>query len=158
MKGFVLAEMGHVVQAIAPVDIIGGKTAQAFSLKEYQHVSILVLIGVSAAAFTSIVVNECSAADGTGAAPIPFTIYKQETAGASHDVLGAATAVTSAGYVPSANDGVFYVIELDAQALDQGFPYVQVVLANGSNSVIAACVAFLSGARFAETQSPTTTA
>ena len=65
MKGFVLAEEGHVVQALAPVDISGGKTGQAFSMKKYQHASIIVPVGVSAAAFTKILVNECDDKDGT---------------------------------------------------------------------------------------------
>jgi hypothetical protein len=153
MKGFVLAEEGHVVQVTAPVDITGGATGQAFSMKKYQHASILVLVGVSAAAWTKIIVNQC--VDHTGATPvaIPFSIYKAETA--AGDVLGARTAVAAAGYTPSANDGIFYVIELDANELADGSPYVQVQLTNGSNSVIAAIVAVLSGARFAETQSPT---
>jgi hypothetical protein len=158
MKGFVIAENGHVVQITPPVDITGGATAQAFSMKKYKHASILVLIGVSAAAFTKIIVNQCT--DHTGANPvaIPFSIYKQETAGADKDVLGVRTAVAAAGYTPSASDGIFYVIELDANELADGSPYVQVQCTNGTNSVIAAMVAILSGARFAETQSPTETA
>lgn len=157
MRGFVLSEMGHLVQAVAPVDITGGATGQAFSMKRYQHASIIVLIGVSAAAFTKIIVNQCT--DHTGANPvaIPFSIYKQETAGAANDVLGARTAVAAAGYTPSTNDGIFYVIELDAEELADGSPYVQVQLTNGTNSVIAAAIAVLSGARYAEVQSPTET-
>jgi hypothetical protein len=158
MKGFVLSEAGHVVNILAPVDITGGKTAQAFAMKNYQHASILVQIGVSAAAFTKILVNQCTDASGSNPVAIPFSIYKQETAGASNDVLGARTAVAAAGYTPSANDGIFYVIELDANELADGSPYVQVQLTNGANSVIASAVAVLSGARYAETQSPTVTA
>ena len=70
-------------------------------------------------------------------------------------MLGARTAVAAAGLTPSANDGIFYVIELDASELSDGKPYVQVELTNGTNSVIAAVVAILSGARYAEAQSPT---
>jgi hypothetical protein len=158
MKGFVLAEEGHVVQAVAPVDITGGVTGQAFSMKNHQHASILVLVGVSAAAFTKLIVNACTAADGSNPTAIPFNIYKQETAGASHDVLGLRTAVSAAGYTPSAADGIFYVIELDANELPDGSPYVQVQMTNGTNSVIGAVAAMLSGSRFAETQSPTVTA
>ena len=157
MKGFVLSEEGHVVQLIAPVDVTGGVTAQRFAMKEYQHASILIQIGVSAAAPTAIVLKNCQDANGTNATAIPFSIYKQETAGASHDVLGARTAVTSAGYAPSANDGIFYVIELDAAELSDGYEYVELDITNGVNSVIASAVAILSGARHAEVQSPTVT-
>jgi hypothetical protein len=157
MKGFVIAEQGHVVNVTPPVDVTGGATGQAFSMANYQHASIFITVGVSAAAFTKILVNQCT--DHTGANPvaIPFAIYAQETAGASHDVLGARTQVAAAGYTPSANDGIFYVIELDANELADGSPYVQVQLTNGTNSVIAAIVAVLTGARYAEMQSPTVT-
>lgn len=157
MKGFVISEQGHFVNILPPVDITGGKNAQAFGMQNYQHASILIQIGVSAAAFTKILVNQCTKSDGTGATAIPFYIYTQETAGASNDVLSARTAVTSAGYTPSAADGIFYVIEIDASELADGSPYIQLQLTNGVNSVIASAVAILSGARYAETQSPTVT-
>lgn len=158
MKGFNIAEQGHVVQFLAPVDITGGKTGQAFSMKNHEHASIFILAGVSAAAFTSMVVNACTDAAGSNPTAIPFNVYKQEAAGASHDVLGPRTAVTAAGLAPSANDGIFYVIELDASELPDGSPYVNVVLANGSNSVIGAGLAVLSGSRFAGATQPTETA
>jgi hypothetical protein len=158
MKGFVLSEQGHVVNVLAPVDITGGVTGQRFSMANYQHASIIFQIGVSAAAFTKIFLKQCTSSGGAGATAIPFSIYKQETAGASNDVLGARTAVTSAGYTPAATDGIFYVIELDANELADGSPWVELSATNGSNSVIASAVAVLSGARYAEAQSPTITA
>jgi hypothetical protein len=163
MKGFVLSEEGHFVNILSPVDITGGKVCQAFSMARYQHASILVQVGVSAAAFTKIIVSAgtATAAVGTavaGATAIPFNIYKQETGGEAHDVLGARTAVAAAGYTPTANDGVFYVIEIDGNELPDGSPYVQLSLTNGTNSVIGSAVAILSGARYAEVQSPTETA
>jgi hypothetical protein len=163
MKGLVLAEQAHVVNILAPVDITGGKTSQAVNMANYQHVSFLVQIGVSAAAFTKILVEQCTDNANAGATAIPFAIYVQETAGASNDVLGARTALAAAGYTPSAADGIFYVVEIDASELDgtnngAGGKYLQLHLTNGSNSVIASAVAILSGGRYVETQSPTVTA
>jgi len=94
----------------------------------------------------------------TGATAIAFRVYKQETAGASHDVLDAGTDVTTAGFTPSAADGIFYVIEVDADQLPAGKPYVQLALANTSNSVIASVVAIGSGLRYAGLSNPTVTA
>jgi hypothetical protein len=153
MKGIVIAQEAHVVQALAPVSTSGGKTAHAFSMKNYQHASILVLRGVQAAQSTSIVVNACTDASGDNPTAIPFNVFKAESANV--DVLGPKTAATSSGFQPTATGGTFYVIELDASELPQGSPYVQVVEANGSNADFAAIVAILSGARFAEDQSPT---
>ena len=153
MLRFYSAQDGHHVQLIPPKDITGGVTSPAFAVKQYRHVTIRVDVGVSAAAFTKIIVNQCTAQDGTGATAIPFTLFKQETS--NGDVLSGATAVTSAGYTPSANDDIFYVIEIPVEQLTQGYDYLQLELTNGTNSVIASAVAILSAARYEMDQSPT---
>lgn len=153
MRGINLAEIGHIVNILPPVDITGGVTGDVFSLKNHAHATIIVQVGVSAAAFTKIIVNECTAFDGTGATAIPYSVYKEETA--AGDTLGARTDVTAAGLTPSANDSIFYVIEIDAADLSEGSHFVQLSLTNGTNSVIASAVAILTGARFAGDQSAT---
>ena len=57
MNGYNISEAGHLVNILPPVDITGGKTCQAFSMANYRHASILIQIGVSAAAFTKIVLS-----------------------------------------------------------------------------------------------------
>jgi len=151
--GFYTTQKGHWVPLIPPVDITGGKTSAAFSMAMYAHASILLALGVSAAAPGAVTLNACSNAAGANPQAIPFNVFKCETASA--DTLGAKVACTAAGFVPSATDGIFYVIEIDAQALPQGLPYLQLAIANGVNSVIASAVALLSGARQASDQSPT---
>jgi hypothetical protein len=173
MNGFSISEAGHVVNILPPVDITGGKVCQAFSMANHKHASIVIQAGVSAAAWTKIIlsVGTATAAIGTAVAnatAIPFNLYTQETAGANHDIQSAITAVTAAGYTPSANDGIFYVIEIDADEMEAAlagaltgtlgqFTYLQLSLTNGANSAIASAVAILSGARFSEAQSPTVT-
>lgn len=157
MKGLVLAEQAHIENILPAVDITGGKTAQAFSMRNHGHASILLIVGVSAAAFTKIILNQCTDVSGTGAVPIPFYLYKQETAGANQDVVGSRSQVLATGYTPSANDNIFYCIELDASELSDGFAYVQLQLTNGANSVIATALAILSGPRFSGVSSPTAT-
>ncbi len=156
MKGINLAEQCHVFVPLSPTDISGGRTSLTFSMENYAHASLIVAIGASASAFTSIVVNECTSSAGAGATPIAFNSYKQE-ATVSGDVLGARVAVAAAGITPAAVDGIFYVIEIDASALSDGSNWIQVVCANGVNSVIAAIVGVLSGSRYAGAQSPTVT-
>src|ERR1700674_5887158 len=121
MKGFVIAEQAHVVQVVPPIDITGGVTAQRVDTRLYPHVTVLLGIGVSAAAPTKIVLKACQDKNGTGATAIPFNLYKQETAGAANDVLSGRTSVAAAGYTPSANDGIFYVIEMDTSELPAHF-------------------------------------
>ncbi|HVJ09273.1 MAG TPA: hypothetical protein VM554_12905 [Acidisarcina sp.] len=157
-KGFYVAQSGHVVNVLPPVDITGGKTGQPFSMALAGHASILLQIGVSAAAPGAVTLNACSDNLGSNPTAIPFDVFKQETAGAANDVLTTRTPVPAAGFVPSPNDGIFYVIEVDADALPAGLKYVQLALANGVNSCIASAVAILSGLRFAGDQNPTATA
>ena len=158
-----LAQDTHIVGIIPPVDVTGGKISQAVSAKLAKKISIILAIGVSAAAPTGVTLQAgtATAAEGTnvaGAAAIPFDLYKQETAGAANDVLGPRTAVTASGFVPSANDNIFYVLEVDGDNLPAGSPYVQLVIANGTNSVIASAVAVLSGLRLGGESNPTATA
>lgn len=153
MKGFVVAQEGHVVVPLYPVSTSGGKTGAAFSMKNYQHASIIILLGAMAAQLTSIVLNACTDAGGDGAVAIPFNLFKGETG--STDTLGPKTAIASTGYQPPNTASIFEVIEVDAAELPQGNPYLQVVIANGANVDLGAIVVILSGARFAEDQSPT---
>jgi hypothetical protein len=155
-KGFYSAQEGHWVPLTYPVDFTGGKTSPAVSLKLWDHASIFLAIGISAAAATKITVNACT--DYTGANPvaIPFDLFAGETTNV--DQLGPRLPQTAAGYTPSANDEIYYVIELDAEQVAQvgaGYAYFQLVVTNGANSVIASAVALLSKGRYGQDQSAT---
>jgi len=151
--GYYSAQAGHWAQLIAPIDETGGKTSAAFSMAMYAHASIIIGIGNSAAAPGAVTLQACADASGTGATAIAFDVFKCETA--ASDVLGPKTSVTNAGFTPPATDNIFYVIEIDAQKLPQGFPYLRIVEADGANSVINAIFVLLSGARQACDQSAT---
>lgn len=148
MKGFNCAEMGHVVNVLPPVDISGGKTGDIFQMENWSHASIIIQIGVSAAAFTKILLYECTDASATGATAIAFNYYAETTA--AGDTLAARAAATTAGVTPSANDNIMYIIELDASELSDGYEWVQLSLTNTTNSVLASAVAILSGGRYQE--------
>jgi hypothetical protein len=143
----------HVVNILPPIDISGGKTGDRFHMRHHKKALIIVQVGVSAAAWTKIILRSCDAATGGTATDIPFSMYAEETA--LGDTLGARTAVAATGYTPSANDTIFYVIELDADELLDGHDWVELALTNGANSVIASAVAILSGSRYGADQSAT---
>ncbi len=162
-KGFYTAQAGHVVNILPPVNVTGGTTSQAVSMALAAHLTIILQLGVQAAALTGVTVNAGTATAAVGAAvpgatAIPFNLYKQETAGAANDVLGVTDPVAATGFVPAAGTGIFYVIEIDGDTLPAGSDYVQLDIANGANSVIASAVAILSGLRLAGESNPTATA
>jgi hypothetical protein len=156
-NGIYLAQDAHTVNVLPPVDVTGGKTAQPFSMAGAAHATIILQIGVSAAALTGVTVNACTDVAGAGATAIGFDLFKQETAGTSNDVLSVRTPITAAGFAPSANDDIFYVLEIDGTTLPPGSDYVELAIANGANSVIASAVAVLSGLRYAGESNPTAT-
>ena len=150
---FFLAHEGHVVNALPPKDITGGAASDVWSMKKHKHASILVQVGVSAAAFTKIIVQACDDFTPSNTTDIAYRLYSEETA--AGDTLGAAEAVAATGKTPSANDNIMYLIEVDADELPAGFPNLRVSLTNGANAVLASVVAFLSGSRYQEDQSAT---
>lgn len=164
MNGFNISEAGHIVNLIPPVDGNNGApvTAQAFSMKGWDHVSIILQLGVTAAAPTSIVLKSAATAGGSGTA-FNFNYYAMNpiASGPSNDVLGSkSTTVTASTGIPSptAIDNVFYVIEIDSAELPDGSPYVQLCVTNPASSVLMSAVAVLSAGRFQGVGSPTVTA
>ena len=154
-KGICIAEECHIVNLLPPIDITGGQWTDVFNMEGYSHATIIIQAGVTAAAWTKIIVNECIDATGHSgtATAIAHSIYKCETA--SSDVLGARTAVLAAGTTPSANNNIFYVIELDAAELTSGYNWVEISLTDAGNANLVSAVAILSGARYGMDQSPT---
>ena len=149
--GINLAEAGHIVNILPPIDITGGVLGDRFSMANHARATIIVQIGVSAAAFTKIIINEANAATSGTAQAIAFNVYKEETA--AGDTLGARTAVAAAGVTPNAADTIFYVIDIDARELTDGFNFIELSLTNGVNAVLASAVAILTGSRHASAES-----
>jgi|ERR1700722_16538241 len=175
MEGFNIAETGHVSVILPPQSISGGSGLinPAFSMKNYKHASILIASGAEATQDTlTITLSLCSSAAGAGAVAIPFNYYFQALGGAGNDVLSAIQNATSAGITLAAGDwppNGLIVIEIDQRELES--PSVGAVLAgslgvdaylaltiNSPAAVDLACVmVVLSGARFAQINSPSVT-
>ncbi len=161
MIGFNCAEAGHIVNLVPPIDGNAGApvAAQAFSMKGWDHVSIIIQLGVTAAAPTSIIVKSAATAAGSGTA-MAFQYYDQTLAqGPSNDVLSARKNALAAGITSvTALDQTMYVIEMDSAELPDGSPWVQLVVACPANSILISAVAILSAGRHAFQGSPTVTA
>jgi len=166
MIGFNLSEGGHLVNALPPQNISGGKTAQAFSMAGYKHASIVVLLGALAGEGATLLLYVCSSAAGANPVAIPFNYYFQAAAGAGNDVLSALNSATAAGLafaagVTPANGAV--VIEIDANELEAAGvylgqdAYLQVKLNDAAEADYAAVAVILSGARNANVGSGSVT-
>jgi hypothetical protein len=148
MIGFNVSEAGHIIPLILPLNVTGGATAQAFSMKGADHASIVILVGALAAQLGAVTLNQCTSAAGAGATAIPFRYYQQSTAGAGNDKLDTGpVAALAAGFVPPNTPNVVYTIEVDSSELADGSPYLQLVVANGANADFVSAVAILSALR-----------
>jgi hypothetical protein len=95
----------------------------------------------------TITVVAASDVSGTGAADQAFK-YRKKTTGAS-SVWGAVTEVASTGFTTTANEDTIYEIEIKADSLPDGKPFVALKLTETTNDPVSGCViAIGSGTRY----------
>lgn len=152
MSRILLSQNTHPVNILAPVDINGGVNSDVFSMKDCSHVSILIQLGVTGGA-TTITVEECDDFTPSNSTAIAFKYAAEETAGG--DTLGSLTDATVSGFAASTNDGIFYVIEIDAEDLSEGYPCLRVCFSDPSGSTIGSAVAVLTGLSYQGDQTRT---
>ena len=158
-QGIYMANECHLINLIPPVDVNGGKVISGqpcFHMGRYQHATIVLQFGVSSAASTVILKN-CTSAAGAGATAIAARYHACATGytAANGDVLGAKTTLATTGLSMGGTSNTFYVIEVDAADLTDGYPWVGLTFSNGAASLLASCLVILSGAKIAQDQSPT---
>ena len=142
MKGFCVAEQGHVVNALIPQAITtNALVSDYFSLKEYQHASIILTKGSGSA--TTVTLYEAPVSGGTGESTIVFNYWKEGTA--AGDTLAAKVAATTAGITTGTASGVMIIIEVDAAELSDGYPYLAVHLSALGGTGYVSCQVVLSG-------------
>jgi hypothetical protein len=178
MQGISLSEAAHIAVLEVPQNISAQSSAApinpAFSMKNYKHASVLIVAGAEATQdATTLLVYLCNSAAGGSPVAIPFNYYFQALGGAGNDVLSAtiqnapATGlVLAAGNWPPSG---LIVIEIDANELEAGAvgtalagslgvdSYIGIGLGAPTAADFAAVVAILTGARYANTASPTVT-
>ena len=143
MKGFNIAEQGHIVQMLAPIDIAAATSSEVISMENWSHVTFICQKGIGSAC--TIQLEECTAFAGTGAATRIFSYAYERTA--AGDTLTALAVATTAGIATTTSSGELLVIEVDADELTDGYPYLRLKCsATGAN--LGAWVAVLSGGRY----------
>lgn len=149
--GINIAESGHVIPLIFPKDVTGGATGETFCMRDWDHATIIVTIGATAGALTRFVVSECTGKDAAGAAAIAYTYYAGLTTGAAADcdVLSAELAAGVAGIDLAETDNIFYVIEIDAADLSDGYEWIYVNVTSAAAVNLLCAIAVLTGSRYA---------
>lgn len=145
MKGIVLAEMGHIVNALPPIDANGGKNSDVWSMRDHAHATILVQVGVSGGAVPTLKVQACDDFTPSNTSDMAFSYWAETTS--DGDTLATKASATASGVALNTNNNIFYVIEVDASELPAGFPNMRVNLSDSAASTIMAVSVILTGAR-----------
>ena len=144
-KGFLVAEQGHFVTLFNPQSQTAALTSDTFLMENWAHASLIVQYGVGSG--TTITVGECTSFAGSDRTAVTFR-YAQEATDAG-DVLDAALAWASTVTISAGTGGVA-IIEIDGDELTDGYPYLQVNLADPGASKLVSGIAILSGGRYQE--------
>jgi len=145
-SGFTVAEQGHVVSMVSPVDVTVATSSEVISMENWSHVTFICMKGAGSSA--TIQLEECTSFAGAGAATRIFSYAREATA--AGDTLSALTIATTAGIALTTASGVLLVIEVDADELTDGYPYLRLKCADPGTSSLQAWVAILSGGRYQE--------
>jgi len=145
-SGFNIAEQGHVVQMLAPLSVSAATSSEVISMENWSHVSFICMKGAGSSA--TIQLEECTSFAGAGAATRIFSYAREATA--AGDTLSALTIATTAGIAMTTASGVLLVIEVDADELTDGYPYLRLKCADPGTTHLGAWVAVLSGGRYQE--------
>lgn len=142
--------------AAVPVDTTGAAvTGDYYSLKNYNHVTFIILQGAWAGGTPAVTLKQATAVAGTGEKALSFTKYWTKT-GITGTTYTETTVASDTFNLP-ATANTITVIEVDAASLDVsgGFDCVRVGVASpGSNADLIAVVAILGGPRFAQALMP----
>ena len=155
MKGFNIAEEGHVAIGQYPISMNGVTTLDAIDMSDYDHLSIIIVAGATNGGDVTYTVKAATDNAAASADSIAFDYYSETTA--STDVLGARTAATVSGFAGtnSSVSNTFHVIEIDAAALPADHNWINVT-ESGATTTTPGCVIYiLSGSRYARPESPT---
>jgi len=144
-KGFVSAEEGHVAMLYEPLSIGAAATSDTILMENWGHASIYCLFGAGSG--TTITVGECTSFAGSGRTAVTFRFAQEATSGG--DTLDAALAWASTITI-AAGSAAVAVIEIDADELTDGYPYLQVNIADPGTAKLGAVLAVLSGGRYQE--------
>ena len=155
MKGFVIAEQGHVAVGSYPISANGLTTLEAINMEGYGHLSAIITTGATNGSALVVTAYNSTDASATSADVIAFNYYLETTA--STDVLGART-LNSTTALTFGNDSIsnqMAVIELDASELADGHNWVNLTLNGATTTTPVSVVYVLSGARYASPESAT---
>jgi hypothetical protein len=113
----------------------GDPASDVVSLANYHGARFEIIEGAGATGTATITVEECTANDGTGATAIAFNYRVKDGTGD----WGAWTAATTAGFTTTAGANKLYEIDVLADTLSDGSPFVRLQATEVVDSAVVGC-------------------
>ncbi len=145
-KGITIAEEGHIVNMLPPIDVTAGaQTSLYVNLENYAHASIIVTMGIVT---NDTLIKMYESKDNGGAVKefIGFDYYIETTA--AGDTLATRATVASTGFQTGTNNATTFAIEIDASELTADYKYLAILTDAPGNALISV-LGVLSGSRYA---------
>ena len=147
--------MNKLMEALKPVVVLepsadlydGNPTSATIRLgKDYDRVVFLLsqVTSTSNTGKATVTVKACSDAAGNDATAIAFDYYKNESS-ESYDDFGARQAATDQGFSTTANKHALYAIEVRANELPAGKPWVQIKCTEAVDDPVVGCAIAIVG-------------
>jgi hypothetical protein len=147
MSRMLLSQEAHIVPIIFPQGSAAPTiNSDVFSMRDVSHASIILTIGAvgGAASFTVVAGSNFTP---TAEVAIPYRQAAELSTGG--DTLGALADVAAAGTTTANTANITYVIEVDAEDMPEGYPTLQLKLADLDNTTYVSAVAVLTGLSYA---------
>ena len=148
--GINLTEQAHIVSVLAPTAATSATGSDWVKLENAAHVTFIVQTG-SITNSSTVICQEGTSSAGSGATAIAYSYSRTTAAGDTWSVLADATA---SGIALGTTNDVMLAIELSADDLSDGSPWVNLQFSTAATIQIGA-VAILSGVRYQGEQTPT---
>ncbi len=146
-RGFNIVQEGHVVSVLSPGSISGGVSGQIFSMKRAAKCNISLSWGALAAGQGAVTLSACTDLAGDNATPLAFDLYQQIGSGPGGDVYQPRQSISTMGYTPFIPATVD-ILEIQADQMPDGFSYLKLSIADGTNADAVSAVALLTGYRY----------
>jgi len=147
-------ERHKIVPLLEPQDHEAGVDCDSVSMENYGHATLIFLGELTGDAILTVN-SGASAGTKTTAETFNYRATAADLKNASGDALGteatsAALTLTAATY-----EDRMLVVELDADALTAGQPWITPSISDAASEELVACVAILSQPRYAQSTPPT---
>jgi len=150
-----LCEQHKIVPILEPQDFEAGVDGDSVSMENYGHATFIFLFGELTSDAVLTIHSGATAGTKTTAETFNYRATAADLKNASGDTLGAEATSAALTLVAATYEDRMIVVELDADELTAGQPWITPAIDAAASEAFISCVAILSQPRYAQSIPPT---